>query len=89
MFVGAYIIPYSEGSCLYFSTFPAIFCLSLIDFSRSSPHYSCGKFELLIILKIINQRFTVKCHFSACVRVIGSGMIDSVIINQLLLGVLF
>ena len=53
MLVGAYIIPYLAGSCLYFSTFPAIFCLVPIEFSRSDPHYSCGKFELFNSIHII------------------------------------
>ena len=45
LFGGAYIIPHFEGSCLYFSTFPDIFILAFIGFSRCDPHYSCGKFE--------------------------------------------
>ncbi len=50
MFGSTYIIPLLEGSCLYLSTFSAIFCLAFIEFSRFDPHYSCGKFEIFIFL---------------------------------------
>jgi hypothetical protein len=53
LFGGAYIIPHFEGSCLYFSTFPDIFILAFIGFSRYDPHYSCGKFELPRVQVII------------------------------------
>lgn len=52
MFGSTYVIPLLEGSCLCFSTFLAIFLGSFIAFARYTPHYSCGKFKLLISLNI-------------------------------------
>ena len=43
-----FTVSVSIGFFLCFQCFQIILCLALIEFSRSVPHYSCGKFEIII-----------------------------------------